>query len=397
MKAQDQPRASIIIIAYNAGRTIEQAVQSACEQSEKRIEILCVDDGSTDATADRVRRLAARDPRIQMIAQPHGGPLAARYTGVQHATGGWTMFLDADDLLSPIAVRTACDAAEEVGADVLEFGVEMVKNSDCPPSDAYWNWLERFFSQQKPLPKKVCGPEMINACFDGMAFPHNVWNKLYRTDLLRAALGEYRGERLGFWEDLLITLMVLCHMERYARIPTKLYTYTIGGGMTTTPAHGVSADALRSNGIEWLALKLAREWLDKIGYPQDEIAPAMAAITRNIQESVCSSLTERYSPDARREYLMGLAEICTREEYAELVALCIDRQQTLLERSAQEDRQLRESMARIQAHADQLKAQNIALKESFDTISNAFFWRITKPLRVMLDALKKVLRSDTRM
>lgn len=167
--------------------------------------------------------------------------------------------------------------------------------------------------------------------------------------------------------------------------------------MTTTPAHGVSADALRSNGIEWLALKLAREWLDKIGYPQDEIAPAMAAITRNIQESVCSSLTERYSPDARREYLMGLAEICTREEYAELVALCIDRQQTLLERSAQEDRQLRESMARIQAHADQLKAQNIALKESFDTISNAFFWRITKPLRVMLDALKKVLRSDTRM
>ena len=236
-------------------------------------------------------------------------------------------FLDSDDFLSPNAVQTSCDAADELGADVLEFGVEIVKNSDNPPSEIAWNWLERYYSQEKPLPEMVFGSRLINACFNELVIPWNVWNKLYHADVLRAALREYRGERVNMFEDMLITMMVLCHTKHYARINAKLYTYIVGGGMSTTSAHGLRSDDLNRRGNEWLALKLAREWLDKIAYPLNQITPSIEALARHVQEDIYSILTERYAPDTRMEYLKRLAQSCTQEEFADLLCMCIDRQQ----------------------------------------------------------------------
>jgi glycosyltransferase involved in cell wall biosynthesis len=85
---------SVVIAAYNASATIERAVRSVLAQSRRADEILVVDDGSTDGTADVVRRFGSA---VRLISQANGGASVARNTGIQNASGDWIAFLDADD------------------------------------------------------------------------------------------------------------------------------------------------------------------------------------------------------------------------------------------------------------------------------------------------------------
>lgn len=92
------PRASVIIPAYNAAQTISATIDSALSQTFRDIEVIVVDDGSSDETAELVRRSAARDPRLRLIHQDNAGVAAARNAGLRAARGSWIAPLDADDL-----------------------------------------------------------------------------------------------------------------------------------------------------------------------------------------------------------------------------------------------------------------------------------------------------------
>ena len=92
---------SVIVPAYNVERWIGEAIDSALRQSESRFELVVVDDGSTDGTADVVRRKAASDPRIRLVSQANGGSAAARNAGLDVATAPLVSFLDGDDRWHP--------------------------------------------------------------------------------------------------------------------------------------------------------------------------------------------------------------------------------------------------------------------------------------------------------
>lgn len=93
---------SVIIPLYNKESSIRCSVESVLTQSFRDIEIIIVNDGSTDRSADIVRSI--NDPRIRLIEQENGGPSKARNTGVKNAKGEWIVFLDADDELVPDAL-----------------------------------------------------------------------------------------------------------------------------------------------------------------------------------------------------------------------------------------------------------------------------------------------------
>jgi hypothetical protein len=95
----DQQRLSVVIPAYNAARTIRSAVASTLNQTRPVLEVIVVDDGSTDATAQVVA--AITDPRVRLISRANGGPAAARNTGIGAAHGDCVGFLDSDDLWLP--------------------------------------------------------------------------------------------------------------------------------------------------------------------------------------------------------------------------------------------------------------------------------------------------------
>ena len=375
MEQAQKPIVSVVIIAFNDEAHIEDAVGSARAQTERNIEILCVDDGSGDGTAERMLRCAEEDERIRVIRQPNRGGFAARYAGLLQAAAGYVLFLDSDDVLRPDAVRTAVSAAEAAGADVLEFGVSPVVNPGDPPTEDALRSYEAYYSQSVSLPPEDHGPALIDACFDTRAITWNVWNKLYKTELLRKALRFYRGEWMSMTEDMLATLMVLCHAERYARIPDRLYEYRIGGGLSTSAGKISSPAAVKAMGMQWLVLKTAYRWLDEAGYPKEKIEHGMEAFDREIRvRGVLHNLAVRVAPD-RREEFMGWLRQCGTEE--EIIGLLRDGLACMGEENE-----------RLSAIADDRLASIRRLSEDYETISNAFFWKITKPARAALDLLK---------
>lgn len=97
----DKPHFSIITPAYRSESTVAAAISSALAQTDPDWEMIVVDDGSDDATAERARQAACGDSRIRILSQANAGPAVARNTALEHASGTWFVLLDADDRLRP--------------------------------------------------------------------------------------------------------------------------------------------------------------------------------------------------------------------------------------------------------------------------------------------------------
>jgi glycosyltransferase involved in cell wall biosynthesis len=100
------PHASIIVPAFNAAQTLSATLESLISQSFRDMEIIVVDDGSTDRTAKMAERFTARDPRIRFLGQPNRGPAGARNTGIAAASGDVIGFCNGDDLWAPDKLAT---------------------------------------------------------------------------------------------------------------------------------------------------------------------------------------------------------------------------------------------------------------------------------------------------
>lgn len=113
---------SVVIPAFNAEPFIRRAIASAQAQTYSAIEIIVVDDGSTDRTAEMVEELAEQDSRIQLVRQSNGGVAAARNAGIDRARGAYVAPLDADDLWHPKKLRHQMDViADSSGRFVLVY------------------------------------------------------------------------------------------------------------------------------------------------------------------------------------------------------------------------------------------------------------------------------------
>jgi glycosyltransferase involved in cell wall biosynthesis len=106
---------SVVIPAYNAAGAITPTLRSVMGQTHRALEILVVDDGSKDATAEVVRALAAEDGRIRLVQQPNGGVCAARNRGIVEASSNYVALLDADDLWAPTKIEKQLAALERAG------------------------------------------------------------------------------------------------------------------------------------------------------------------------------------------------------------------------------------------------------------------------------------------
>jgi glycosyltransferase involved in cell wall biosynthesis len=107
-----RPLVSVIVPAWNAQATIEESLRSAAGQSYRDIEILVVDDGSTDRTAAIVERFCETEPRARLIRKENGGVASARNRAIAEATGEWIAPLDADDLWHPSKIEKEVAAAQ---------------------------------------------------------------------------------------------------------------------------------------------------------------------------------------------------------------------------------------------------------------------------------------------
>jgi glycosyltransferase involved in cell wall biosynthesis len=145
---QALPRVSIVIVCYNQARYLPDAIRSALAQTSGEIEVLIVDDGSTDNTRD----VALSFPQVRYVHQNNRGLAAARNTGIRETTGAYLLFLDADDRLLPEAVQSSLECFQEQPESGFVFGAFRIiydDGSTAPAEtisgadhDYYWHLLQ---------------------------------------------------------------------------------------------------------------------------------------------------------------------------------------------------------------------------------------------------------------
>ena len=122
-----QPTVTVVIPAHNRAGTIPVAIESVRRQSFEDIEIIVVDDGSTDGTADIARSIALGEPRLRVLSHPvNRGAQAARNTGIRAARGEWVAFLDSDDRYYPDSIRLRLDEARRTGLGVIHSACDAI-------------------------------------------------------------------------------------------------------------------------------------------------------------------------------------------------------------------------------------------------------------------------------
>ncbi|HVJ09355.1 MAG TPA: glycosyltransferase [Acidisarcina sp.] len=114
MIMKKQALTSVVIPAYNAERFIERTLRSALQQTYSNLQVIVVDDGSTDTTRAIAEAIAATDDRVEIITIPNGGVAKARNAGLNRATGEFVAFLDADDLWHPTKIERQVAAANDL-------------------------------------------------------------------------------------------------------------------------------------------------------------------------------------------------------------------------------------------------------------------------------------------
>ena len=121
------PEISVLVIAYNVERYISRCLDSILGQSCHDIEIVVVDDGSSDSTGTILKDYAGRDQRVRVVSHPENkGTLQARMTAIYASKGKYIMFVDGDDTLKPYACERLLDEARRQDADFVVAGHELV-------------------------------------------------------------------------------------------------------------------------------------------------------------------------------------------------------------------------------------------------------------------------------
>ena len=210
------PELSVIIPLYNAENYIETCVRSILGQSWKDMEILIVDDGSTDGTSDLCDRLAEEDPRIRVFHKENGGSSRARNFALQHARGEYVGFVDSDDYIEPDmyqllweGIRHFQVSAAQVGRDEIDEAGNRLPNICEPPERAAVMDSGTFFTELL-LHRGDC----------------SFCTKLIRRDLFPEEA--FPAGKLN--EDFQLLIRMLPGMGRLALLPQQTYHvfYRIG-------------------------------------------------------------------------------------------------------------------------------------------------------------------------
>lgn len=118
----DKAKVSVVVPLYNAEKYVGRCIESILSQTFKEIEVIVVDDGSTDNGVNAVRETAGGDPRLKIIRQKNAGAGVARNRGMEKATGDYFLFWDSDDFFEPNAIELFYNRATETGADITVSG-----------------------------------------------------------------------------------------------------------------------------------------------------------------------------------------------------------------------------------------------------------------------------------
>jgi len=240
---------SVIVPAWNVEHLLPRCLDSLLAQSHRPLEIIVVDDGSTDGTAAVMRDYRERHPEVHLISQPHRNVGPARNAGLSVARGEYIGFVDADDWVEPEFYAELVRIAETSGADVVVCGL--------------WFHLGRLRAPFPVLPRAstLSGDRAASLALNPIRMPSFAWDKLYR----RALLCEEAPFPAIYYEDIATTPRVLARCTSVAITRRSYYHYCMRSGSITGSFAARNAFAVVS------ALNILRHDLQATGrWQQDQ-------------------------------------------------------------------------------------------------------------------------------
>lgn len=218
---------SVIVPVYNVAQYLPDCINSIVRQTHQSLEILLVDDGSTDESGSICEEYAKTDPRIKVLHQENMGAAEARNTGIFHASGTYVAFVDADDWGEPNALEAMLDQMDS--ADVVtagywkEQGGGKVKITGNMPAGFYSAGQLRDF--YKNMMYSSCG------VFDDTLA--SIWNKLFRTELVKQFYKNL-DTSLHYQEDTIFVYTYLLHCKSISVSDGAYYHYRVREGSAVT-------------------------------------------------------------------------------------------------------------------------------------------------------------------
>lgn len=289
------PRVSVVVPVYNIKPHLEQCLDSIIAQSLRDIEIICVDDGSTDGSHHILHDYAQKDNRLSVATQINSGPGIARNTGLDVATGEFVIFLDSDDYFEAEFLEKMAAKLDDTGADVaicqaVEFDTTSGKKY---PSE----WMLK----KEYLPGETFSPTEINKYL--FQFTYGMaWDKMYRREWLVSTGIRYPALRNS--EDLAFVFPTLLAARRITILP-QIFIY-----------HRVNRESSVSNTRRehpkdpYIAFRVVRDYLQEQGlmplYRQSFMNWSMEFLTWHVCNISDFEIQSKYIDIIRNEWFPEL-------------------------------------------------------------------------------------------
>lgn len=228
-------KVSVIVPMYNARDYIRDCVNGILSQTLAEVEVVVVNDASTDDSMEVCRKYFGGNARVQLVDQPKNmGPGEARNTGIQKARGDYIAFVDSDDAIRSNALECMYNAAVQTDADVLHATGVLVQTVDEAPvnlndltEDEVYHATLDFGEKKKELTLLSKDMEERFESWLRHEIHWAIWNKLYKRSFLLAHNIKFAEMKLA--EDQVFCFHCLCHAGNYAVLPGEWYLYRITG------------------------------------------------------------------------------------------------------------------------------------------------------------------------
>lgn len=217
-------KVSVIVPVYNVEEYLEECLNSIVNQSFKNLEIIVVNDGSTDNSYNIIRNFSEKYKNIKVINQENSGLSEARNSGIKVATGKYIMFVDSDDFLNLDMIEKMYDKAEENKCSLIICDLML-----------YWSkYKQKVYNNIKEDEKKRYTSKELYEIFLSNKMNCQVMNKLYRKDIWE--INNLFFEKGAYYEDIIPTFKVLDFYKEAMFINEPLYMYRMREGSITHSA-----------------------------------------------------------------------------------------------------------------------------------------------------------------
>ena len=216
----DNIKISVIMPIYNAYDYLRPAIECVLNQTLTELELICVDDGSTDHSLSVIKEYQQNDERVRILTESNAGPSIARNKGLSRARGKYVIFLDADDFFDITLLEKLYNMAEEQNLDIAVCKFDIYNNRKSRFEDNIGSDHGEIF-EESGIVSKNDYPDVILSCTTGY-----VWNKLYRKEFLTEKEFAFDPD-LRVFEDTHFVVTTLSLAERVGKCHERLIHHRV--------------------------------------------------------------------------------------------------------------------------------------------------------------------------